>query len=361
MKSKKIPVDRAVGMMIPHDLTEIVPDKKKGPAFKKGHIIREEDIERLKDIGKEHIYCIELEEGEVHEDDAAIRIAHAVSGANIVWDENITEGKVGFKAGINGLFRVDKKALYELNLLGEIMVSTVHDATVVRNGQAVAAGRAIPLVIKNSTLKKMEEITAPLNGIIWVDEWRIKRASIIVTGREVFEGRVKDAFGAKMSEKLASFGITVLSTVLCPDNPEVIASEIRGAIRRGASLVLCTGGMSVDPDDVTMVGIRMAGSEDEVYGSPVLPGAMFLIAYIREGNKEESSATHNLIPVIGVPACGMFFKTTVLDLILPRVIAGEYIDRKKIASMGHGGFCLNCKKCHYPVCPFGKGGNVGCL
>ncbi len=345
MGHKKVPVEQAVGMVIPHDITEIVPGEKKGPAFRKGHIIRQEDIEHLKRLGKEHIYCLELGPDELHENDVAVRLARAISGENIVWDDDIKEGKVGFRASVDGIFKVDVEGLYELNLLGDIMLSTIHTNSVVKAGDSVAAGRAIPLVVSRSLMEKAEEIGKKRQGLIAVETWKMRYGAIVVTGREVYEGRVKDAFGERMREKLATYGVITVSQVLAPDDPDRIAKEIRSAVERGAEIVICTGGMSVDPDDVTRTAIRMAGAKNEVYGSPVLPGAMFLVAYLDGG-----------VPVLGVPACGMFFKITILDLILPRVIAGEKITREKIASLGHGGLCLNCKRCRYPVCPFGKGG-----
>jgi len=122
----------------------------------------------------------------------------------------------------------------------------------------------------------------------------------------------------------------------------MIVDEIQACINDGAELIVTSGGMSVDPDDVTRMAIAEAGAEDIIYGTPVLPGAMFLSGRIGH------------IPILGVPACGMFFKITVFDLILPRVLAGEKISRKEIAEMGHGGLCRSCKRCQYPVCNFGK-------
>jgi len=343
MSFKKIPVEDAVGMVLPHDITEIVPGEKKGPAFRKGHRIRPEDVEHLKRLGKEYIYCLELGPDDLHEDEAALRLARAVAGPNIVYDEEPREGKVGFRATEEGLLKVDRDGLFELNRLGEVMLATRHANTVVSPGDQVAAGRAIPLVIRRAVVEEVESICRKRGGLLTVIRWKVRRAAIIITGQEVYEGRIKDAFGKAMTKKLQSLGIITLSTVLCPDDPKLIAREIRTSLDRGAELVLCTGGMSVDPDDVTRLGIRMAGGEDEVYGSPVLPGAMFLVAYL-DGS----------IPVLGIPACGIYFKTTVLDLVLPRVVAGERMTRDKIAALGHGGFCLGCKTCRYPVCPFGK-------
>ncbi len=340
--SRLVAVDDAVGLVIPHDITEIVRGGKKGPAFKKGHVIRKEDVEKLKDLGKFHIYCLDFGPEYAHENEAGLMIARAACGPGVECDLKVTEGKVAFRASRTGLFRVDKEKLLEFNLLGDVMLSTRHDSSVVNKGDQVAAGRAIPLVISRKLMDRAETILKEANGILQVIAWHIKKAAIVVTGREVFEGRIKDAFGPAMSKKLDSFGIEILSLEKVTDDAGLISEAVRRAISLGAEMVLCTGGMSVDPDDVTRKGIRMAGAEDMIYGTPVLPGAMFLVSYIND------------IPVLGIPACGMYFKTTVLDLVLPRILTRERIGRREIAALGHGGLCLSCKKCRYPVCPFGK-------
>ncbi len=337
-----VPVDRAIGMVLPHDVTEIVPGKKKGPAFKKGHIIRAEDVAKLKDLGKFNIYCLELGPEDVHENEAGLALGRLACGPGVETDLKVTEGKVSFKAAIDGLFKVDTDILFQINLLGDIMISSRHSNTPVKRGELVAAGRAIPLVIERQVLRQAQELLEQANGLLRVLPWQISKAAIVVTGREVFEGRIEDAFGPAMSKKLASLGIEVISVEKVPDDTSLISQAIKRALAIGAGLVLCTGGMSVDPDDVTRKGIAQAGANGITYGSPVLPGAMFLVSYIEQ------------VPVLGIPACGMYFKTTVLDLVLPRILAGERIGRKEIASLGHGGLCLSCKKCHYPVCPFGK-------
>lgn len=342
MAMKKIPVEDAVGMVIPHDLTQIVKGKKKGPAFKKGHIIRESDIPLLKDIGKYNIYVLQLGKDDVHEDDAAKALAKAAAGDNIVYDDAPVEGKISFRSEIDGILRVHKEALYRFNLLGDVMLATLHQDMVVKKDMQVAAGRAIPLVIKREILDKAVSIAKEAGGLIHVSPWKLKRAAIVVTGREVFEGRIEDKFGPAMTKKLGDYGIEVVSVRKAPDDEAQIAEEIKNSLAEGAQLILCTGGMSVDPDDVTRAAIAKAGATDIVYGSPVLPGAMFLISYL------------NGVPVLGIPACGMFFKITVLDLILPKVLAGDKIGREYLASLGHGGLCMNCKKCKFPICPFGK-------
>ncbi|WP_028845830.1 molybdopterin-binding protein [Thermodesulfatator atlanticus] len=340
---RRVPVEEAVGMVIPHDLTEIRPGEFKGPAFKKGHVVKEEDIPRLKRMGKDHIYALELEEGEIHEDEAALRLANAVAGEGVYHDPNIKEGKVTFHAAYEGLLKIDTEALYQLNLLGEIMLSTKHDGFFVRKQEAIAAGRAIPLVVKGKLLDEVEKICAS-QKILTVKPPTIRKAALVITGNEVYYGRVEDAFVPALTPKLKKFGLEILGVKFCPDQEDFITKAISDMLASGAELVLVTGGMSVDPDDVSPKAIAALGVDSLAYGSPVLPGAMFLVAY------------KGKVPILGIPACGMYFKTTVLDLVLPRVICGEKITRKELAKLGHGGFCFGCKKCTFPVCPFGRGG-----
>ena len=330
-------------MVLPHDMTEIIPGEKKGPTFKKGHVIEDSDIPHLQRMGKNHIYVLELSGDELHEDEAALAMAQAIAGPGIEYDSQPSEGKVGFRAEAEGLLRVDRRRLLALNLLGEVMLATWHDNTVVKKGDLVAAGRAIPLVVPRQVVDEAVSIASNAGGLIRVLPWKIRRGAVLVTGQEVFEGRIKDAFGPIMKEKLKDHGVDVLSYSLVPDDAGMILEEIKKVLGMGTELILCTGGMSVDPDDVTRKAIEKAGATDMVYGSPVLPGAMFLVSRIGD------------VPVLGIPACAMYFRTTVLDLVLPRVLAGERIDRGKIAALGHGGLCLNCKRCSYPLCPFGKG------
>ncbi len=343
MALKTVPVTEAAGMVLPHDMTEIIPGEKKGPTFKKGHVIKDSDIPHLQRMGKNHIYVLELSGDELHEDEAALAMAQAIAGPGIEYDSQPSEGKVGFRAEAEGLLRVDRRRLLALNLLGEVMLATWHDNTVVKKGDLVAAGRAIPLVVPRQVVDEAVSIASNAGGLIRVLPWKIRRGAVLVTGQEVFEGRIKDAFGPIMKEKLKDHGVDVLSYSLVPDDAGMILEEIKKVLGMGTELILCTGGMSVDPDDVTRKAIEKAGATDIVYGSPVLPGAMFLVSRIGD------------VPVLGIPACAMYFRTTVLDLVLPRVLAGERIDRGKIAALGHGGLCLNCKRCSYPLCPFGKG------
>lgn len=339
---KTIPVDQAVGMVLPHDITEIVKDTFKGRAFKKGHIIQPEDIEHLKRLGKEHIYVLELGENEIHENEAARVMAEVLAGEGISYDSDVVEGKIGFKAAVDGLLKINKDALYAFNLLGEVMCATLHDNTPVTKGEQVAASRMIPLTGSRSLVEKAVTIAGAGIPIVRVLELPHKKAGLVITGNEVFHGRIEDKFEKVLRTKLADLGSEVSSVRFAPDDPATIAAEIANCLDEGAELIVTSGGMSVDPDDVTRLGIKEAGAIDIVYGTPVLPGAMFLVGKIGE------------VPVLGLPACGMFHKITVFDLILPRILVGEKIGREELAAMGHGGFCRNCKHCQYPVCNFGK-------
>ncbi|BCO09798.1 molybdopterin-binding protein [Desulfolithobacter dissulfuricans] len=339
---KTIPVDQAVGMVLPHDITEIVKDEFKGRAFKKGHIIQPRDVEHLRRLGKENIYVLELGPGEIHENEAAALLAEALAGEGTQYSDDVVEGKITIKAACDGLLKINREALLELNLLGEVMCATLHDNTPVKRGEQVAATRLIPLVGERRLVDQAVRIAGGGEKIIRVLPLKKVRAGLVITGSEVFYGRIEDKFEKVLRTKLAKLGSEVGIVRFAPDDPQQIAAEIQACLDSGAELIVTSGGMSVDPDDVTRLGIREAGAEDMVYGSPVLPGAMFLVSRIGQ------------VPVLGLPACGMFHSITVLDLLLPRILAGETIGRRELADMGHGGLCRNCKKCQYPVCPFGK-------
>jgi molybdenum cofactor synthesis domain-containing protein len=339
---KTVPVDKAVGMVLPHDITEIVKDKFKGRAFKKGHVIRAEDIEHLKRLGKEHIYVLKLGPEEIHENEAATILATALSGPGSMHSSEPVEGKIGILAEYDGLLKINEEALYQFNLLGEVMCATLQTNTPVKKGENIAATRLIPLVSERSIVQRAAKIANDSGPIVEVKELRRAKVGLIITGNEVFHGRIEDKFEKVLREKLDKLGSEVISVTFSPDDIDTIGESITKAIEGGADLIVTSGGMSVDPDDVTRMGIEKAGATDCYYGTPVLPGAMFLSGRIKD------------IPVLGIPACGMFHNITIFDLILPRILTGETIGREEFARMGHGGLCRNCKRCQYPVCNFGK-------
>lgn len=339
---KTIAVDEAVGMVLPHDITEIVKDKFKGRAFKKGHIIREIDVDHLKRLGKEHIYVLKLGPEEIHENEGAQILATALAGPGTTLSDEPVEGKIAILAAYDGLLKVDEEALYQFNLLGEVMCSTLQTNTPVKKGETIAATRLIPLVSKRNIVKKAAAIAQKASGIVKVKELRKAKVGLVITGNEVFSGRIEDRFEKVLREKMTLLGSEVISVTFAPDDIDTIAKAITTSIEKGADLIVTSGGMSVDPDDVTRMGIAKAGAADCYYGTPVLPGAMFLSGHIDN------------IPVLGLPACGMFHKITVFDLVLPRILTGETIGREELARMGHGGLCRNCKHCQYPICNFGK-------
>ncbi len=340
--TKTIPVEQAVGMVLPHDITEIRTEEFKGRAFRKGHIIRAEDIERLKRLGKDNIYVLELGEDDIHENEAAELMADALSGPGTSVSGEPVEGKLNIVAAHEGLLKIEVEALYRFNLLGEVMCATLHSNTPVKKGEQLAGTRLIPLVSKRGVVNEAVAIAQKAGGILKVAQLKQAKAGLIITGNEVFHGRIKDAFEPVLRKKLEKLGSQVIAVRFAPDNIETIAAEIKACLDAGADLIVTSGGMSVDPDDVTRLGITKAGAKDIVYGTPVLPGAMFLVGYIGE------------VVVLGLPACGMFHKITVFDLILPRVLCGEKITRHDMALLGHGGLCRQCKSCAYPICGFGK-------
>ena len=338
---KQIRIEDSVGCILSHDVTKIVPGEFKGRLFKKGHVIREEDIPKLLDIGKEHIYVWEPKKGQLHENDAAIRVKDLVLGQGCYISEEIKEGKIDFFANTQGIVKINKDLLLKLNLLGEIIVSTIHNNTPVKKGEKIGATRVIPLIIDEKKILEAEKIIK--EKIISVEEIKPKKAVLITTGNEVYKGRIKDAFLPVMKEKLEYYGSEIVKQVILPDNKEMITENILKAIEEDkVDMIICTGGMSVDPDDVTPSAIKDCNGEIVTYGAPVLPGAMFLLAYYKN------------IPILGVPSCAMYSKRTVLDLVLPRVLSDERLSFADIAEYGHGGLCLDCNVCTFPHCSFGK-------
>jgi hypothetical protein len=340
---KKIPFNEAIGRELCHDITEIRPGQFKGAAFRKGHVIHECDCAHFKRLGKENFYEISMEEDEYHENDAAELISRALCGAGVSWFEPPHEGKIVLRAKYDGLLKIDVEALARFNLIQEVMCATLHTNTLVQKGAIVAATRAIPLVMKKSVIHHAVRLAESVNGVASVMPLRRAKTGFVITGNEVFSGLVKDRFEPILRKKVEALGSEVIHVCFAPDDKAAIAAGIKDLLAWGADLILTSGGMSVDPDDVTREGVLEAGADRVLYGSAVLPGAMFMMARI--GN----------VPVLGTPACGLFHKITVLDLILPRVLAGDTITEKDVALMGHGGLCMNCQTCIYPRCAFGKG------
>lgn len=338
---KQIRIEDSVGCILSHDVTKIVPGEFKGRLFKKGHVIREEDIPKLLDIGKEHIYVWEPKKGQLHENDAARRVKDLVLGQGCYISEEIKEGKIDFFANTQGIVKINKDLLLKLNLLGEIIVSTIHNNTPVKKGEKIGATRVIPLIIDEKKILEAEKIIK--EKIISVEEIKPKKAVLITTGNEVYKGRIKDAFLPVMKEKLEYYGSEIVKQIILPDNKEMITENILKAIEEDkVDMIICTGGMSVDPDDVTPSAIKDCNGEIVTYGAPVLPGAMFLLAYYKN------------IPILGVPSCAMYSKRTIFDLVLPRILADEKLSFEDIARFGNGGMCLNCEICSFPHCSFGK-------
>jgi molybdenum cofactor synthesis domain-containing protein len=340
---KKIKVQDAVGTKLAHDITEIRPGEFKGPAFRKDHTVCDGDICHLQRLGKDHLYVLDLEQDEIHENDAALILGDSLAGEGVTFERAPKEGKVRFLAERDGLLAVDTAALAAFNMVEEVMCATLHKYTLVKAGEMVAATRAIPLVMKRVAIERAAAIGKQNGGVLSVKPLHKAKVGLIITGNEVYHGRIKDRFAPILAEKVKALGSEVMGVDFAADDSEMISKAIQSHLSKGCDLLLLSGGMSVDPDDVTRHGIRLAGATEVHYGSAVLPGAMFLVAYIRD------------LPILGVPGCALYHKTTILDLVLPRILAGEHVTRAELAFLGHGGLCRDCEECTYPHCPFGKG------
>ena len=336
---QKIHIKDAVGTVLAHDLTRIVPGKSKGPVYRKGHIVQQGDISELLKIGKEHLYVLDLSGGLLHEDDAALRIANAVCGENLSWTQP-REGKSSMLSTCDGLLKIDVGLLLQINRLDDIIVSTLRNAYPCRKNQIVAATRIIPIVIPEDRITELEHITHAAGSVLRIRPFRKLKFGGVVTGSEIYSGLIKDGFEEFVARKARQYGCEMVKKILVPDDIDAIASAINELCELGCELILTTGGLSVDPDDVTRRGVRKSGARIINYGSPVLPGAMVL--YAKRDN----------IPILGLPACVFYHQTTIYDILLPRILADEPITKDTFAEMGHGGLCLDCEKCRYPACSF---------
>ena len=347
---KLIRTEDAVGQVLCHDITQIIPGVVKDAVFRKGHIITKEDIPVLLSVGKEHLYVWEKMEGILNENEAAAILRDICINEYMTAGEP-KEGKIEIRAAADGLFKVKESGLRAVNGMGEMMIATIHGNFPVKAGDKLAATRIIPLVIAEEKMQEARKAAGekPLLSILPMPHRKI---GIVTTGSEVFKGRIEDAFGPVIRAKLAEYDTEVIGQVILDDNQEQITEAILQFIREGADIVLCTGGMSVDPDDRTPGAIKATGADIVSYGAPVLPGAMFLLSYYQ--NSEEDSCHSRQIPVLGLPGCVMYAGRTIFDLVLPRVLAGEILTKEDLEVYGQGGLCLNCKICHFPNCGFGK-------
>ena len=338
---KLIKTEDAVGHVLCHDMTQIIKDQYKDARFRKGHVVTEEDIPVLLSMGKEHLYVWEMTPGMVHENDAAERMAALCGKVNMNWSE-VKEGKIELTAACDGLFRVNSEKLITVNSVEDVMIATRKGNTAVRKGDKLAGTRVIPLIIPEEKLQAAEAAAGdtPLLELL---PYTKKTAAIIATGGEVKKGLIQDTFTPVVKDKLAAYGIETLAVTYSGDGVENVADAIAEARKTGADIILCTGGMSVDPDDNTPGGIKASGARIVTYGAPVLPGAMFLLGYYEDGTV-----------VMGLPGCVMYAGATIFDLALPRIAAGVEMTRADFAAMGEGGLCLGCRPCHWPICPFGK-------
>ncbi len=336
---KRVKAEEAVGMILGYDVTQVIPGLKKGPVFKKGHRIREEDIKVFLDTGNEYIWVIDLKEGELHEDEAAMELAKSISGENLRFESG-GEGRVLIKAERDGLLKVERDLLEELNLKGDFVLSTLKNNTPCKEGDLIGVAKVIPLIIQEEELKWVKERFSE-RRVIYLKPYKERKVGVIVTGDEVYFGRIKDGFDQQVLPKLKEYGVTVFKKLVLPDDPQKIAQAIRELVQEGCDLLILTGGLSVDPGDVTREGVKLAGASILNYGAPVIPGTNFLYALLDK------------VDILGLPACVYYNRRTVFDVVLPRILASERLSREEIRRLGYGGLCLGCESCHFPRCHFG--------
>jgi Probable molybdopterin binding domain len=340
VKVREIPVDDSVvGLTLAYDLTGIVPGKQKGAVLRRGHVIEAGDLAVLRDIGKSHIKILELAPTDVHEDDAAESLARMLAGEGV--EVNLPgEAWADLVAARTGLLKVDAERLLRLNLLDDLIIATRHDNSLVKAGDVVAKAKVRGLAVEQAVLEEAERRAAGSAKVVEVRAYRTVRAGAIITGREIFEGRKKDAFEPLLRQRVEEYGSVLVHSEIVPDGVAEIGRAITTALDAGVDIVFVTGGGS--PDDSTSAGIAYAADEVAFRGVPVSPGAMTVLAYSKG------------IPILGVPGGLLARPRGFLDLILPRLLAGDRLGKEDMAVYGHGGLCLHCSPCAFPACPFGK-------
>ncbi len=339
---KLMKTEDAVGQVLCHDITQIIKGVTKDAVFRKGHIITEEDIPVLLSVGKDNVYIWENDETMLHEDEAA-DILRAICQGEHMHTSPAKEGKIELIADVGGLLLVDLEHLRAVNSLGEMMIATRSSGFVVKKGDKLCGTRIIPLVIEKEKMEAAKQAAGD-KPLLQLYPLKAKRYGIVTTGNEVYYGRIQDTFTPVIQEKLAEYGCEMVAHEVLNDDHEKITAAIQKMLAEGCEMVLCTGGMSVDPDDKTPLAIKNTGASIVSYGAPVLPGAMFLMAYAQDGR-----------PICGLPGCVMYANRTIFDLVLPYLLADVPVTADYLAGLGNGGLCLNCKVCHFPNCGFGKG------
>ena len=336
---KKVRIENAVGMELCHDITQM-KDGFKGAAFRRGHIIREEDIPRMLDIGKRTVFVWEENAGEIHEEDCALRMSAMapVSGAHYTAP---SEGKVLLMADQRGMFRVNRDLLRRINSIGDLTISTLPDHYPVESGARLASMRIVPLVTQEAQILRAEALCAR-EKLLDLRPYHHRKAGVIITGSEVFSGRIRDKFEPVIRRKLSQYPCEILGAAICDDDQDQIAEAARNHLAKGADFLIFTGGMSVDPDDLTPAAIRQLGAEIITHGVPAQPGNMTLVAYLGD------------VPVLGLPGAAISLPTTIFDVLLPQIFAGDRITREDLIRLGDGGLCQLCSDCHWPNCTFGR-------
>lgn len=342
---RSIATKDAIGLALCHDITEIRPGECKHVAFQRGHVVREEDVAYLLRLGKENLYIWEDSDGLVHEDDAANCIAKSICGENIEYNTP-QEGRINFYSTVQGLLTVDISLLNALNSIPNITIATAHSFQEVSPQKMIAGTRVIPLAIQENSLIALQEHCKNLPPLLNVIPFQAFKVGLIITGSEVYTGRIQDGFTPVLQKKFSKWQCIIHDRHVVSDNTEQTIEAIHKAISNGADFIALTGGMSVDPDDRTPLAIKTVADEVVTYGAPIFPGAMFMLAYKNHNN--------NRIPIVGLPGCVMYNRASIFDLIMPKILARQTVTKQDFLNLAHGGLCESCPVCHYPNCAFGK-------
>lgn len=327
---KKVSVKDAVGHPLMHDIARIIIGEVKDTPFRRGHVITAEDIPKLLDLGKEHVFIMdESDAHKIHEEDVAWALYDLCKSNNIYSSDEVREGKVEAFSRIHGVLEIDIEQLHHINGIGDLNIVTKFSNTVVQEGDKLAGMRCVPLLLEEEELQLAQHVHKEIyknRPILEVHPFTIKRVGIVTTGSEVATGRIQDAFTPIIKERTEPFGVSLVSHEIVTDETERIVEAIQKVKSEGAEIIFCTGGMSIDPDDLTPGAIMRCAKEVITYGLPVLPGSMVCIAYMSDGT-----------PIVGLPGGVLFSKPTAFDVLLPKLLSNRKITKEFCVQLGHGG------------------------
>lgn len=322
MKVEKLPLRQAVGHILLHN--QIGPDGRK--VLKKGHRLASSDLPALQALGREQVYVAVLADDDIGENEAARRLGDVVAGPGLK-TSTATTGRVNLIAASAGLVKINRQGLLAFNDSPGITLATLTHNTPVQPKKMVGTIKIIPYAVPRPRLEAAEAVARRENPLVAIKPFTVRQAVLITTGSEPARSKVVDAFTPPLQNRLSGYNTALAAGPHVPEDEQAIAAALQQTLNEGAEMVIIAGETSImDPDDITPRAIKAAGGSIVHYGVPAEPGNLLLLAY------------HGPVPIVGAPGCARSKNYNVVDMVLPRLAAGERLTRRDLIELGHGGF-----------------------